>query len=162
MTWMLKTIKFKKQTKDTIIYKEINNTVFFIINLIKLKKNDLLFKNYFVASFVRFYFRIIWRGKAYRVRYFKKSNKFTFNFGHSHWCKFMYTLDFCSFFKLKRQNYLIFFSNRWDRLYVANFFNTIRVFNKYTRRGMRIKQTPNIRRFGKISQVNSLLHSFGQ
>lgn len=74
----------------------------------------------------------------------------------------MYSPKFCWFFKLKRQNYIIFFSKRQDIEYVGNFFNTIRFFNKYTRRGMRIKQIPTIRRFGKISQVNSSLHSFGQ
>lgn len=159
---MLQTIKFKKLKNNIIINKQINNIDFYLININKLKILENWLKNYFVISFITFFFRIIWRGKAYRVRYFKNSNKFTLNFGHSHWCKIMYLPLYCRFFKLKRQNYIFFFSKRIDIKYVINFFNTIRVFNKYTRRGMRIKQTPTIRRFGKISQVNSALHSFGQ
>jgi hypothetical protein len=73
----------------------------------------------------------------------------------------MYLTFFFNFLKVKRQNYLVTFSNRLEDKLVVNLFNNIRVFNKYTRRGIRIKQTPTIKRFGKISQVNSSLHSFG-
>jgi hypothetical protein len=159
---VLQTVKFKNTNNNIVIYKEINNIIFILVDFYKLKILEKLLKTYFVITFTTFYFRIIWRGKAYRVRYFRGNNKFTFNFGHSHWCKITYLSEFCRFFKLKRQNYIIFFSERKDIRFVGNFFNTIRFFNKYTRRGMRIKQIPTIRRFGKISQVNSSLHSFGQ
>lgn len=162
---MLKTIKFTNKYKDLIILKNIDNIEFFWLNrkifdfvpttsFIKLKK-------YFAHTFVIFFLRIMWRGKAYRVRFFKKHSKFTLNFGHSHWCKLIYDNYFFEFFKIKRQNYLILFSERSDILFVKNFFNSIRVLNKYTKRGIKVRQTPYIKRFGKISQVNSSLHSFG-
>jgi hypothetical protein len=155
---VLKTIKLKNN-KNTIIQKNLNNFDFFIINIKNLKKQHKLIK-YFVNSFYTFYFRIIWKGKAYRVRYFKTNNKFTLNFGHSHWCKLSFNNKIFNFFKIKKQNYIIFFSYRQQLKFLEMFFNTIRVFNRYTRRGIRIKSLPTIRRFGKISQANSSLNSF--
>ena len=91
---------------------------------------------------------------------FKKSNKFTLNFGHSHWCKLWYNINFFKFFKIRRQNYVVLFNSRWDEFYLKFLFSKIRIYNRYTKRGIKLKKTPYIRRFGKISQVNSSLHSF--
>ena len=102
----------------------------------------------------------MWRGKAYRVRLFKKNNKFTLNFGHSHWYKILFNKNYFKFSKLKRQSYLVLFSNRCDCLFLKQIINSIRILNKYTKRGIKIKKTPYIRRFGKISQVNSMLHNY--
>lgn len=59
-----------------------------------------------------------------------------------------------SIFKLKRQLYIIIFKNRKLNNILINNFNNIRIYNKYTKRGLRIKNTPYIKRFGKISQIN--------
>jgi len=162
---MLKTIKFINKFDDSIILKNIDNISFFWLQRRTFDFVPSIFflklKKYFAHTFVIFFLRIMWRGKAYRVRFFKKNNKFTLNFGHSHWCKLVYDSNYFNFFKIKRQNYLILFSERTDVTFVKNFFNTIRVLNKYTKRGIKVKQTPYIKRFGKISQVNSSLHSFG-
>lgn len=161
---MLETIKITNHSKDIICLKKINNIIVFFLdhtfrNYPLYKKFNKI-KKYFAHSFVTFFIRILWRGKAYRVRFFKKYKKFTLNFGHSHWCKIMYPAAY-NFVKVKRQNYLVFFANRLDREEVVTLFNTIKVFNKYTRRGIRVKNTPFIKRFGKISQANSSAHSFG-
>lgn len=118
------------------------------------------FKIYYQNTFIYFFLHLIWKGKAYRVRFFKKSQKFTFNFGHSHWTKLYYD-NSTTFFKLKRQLYLILFYNLKDKEGIVKTINSIRFFNKYTLRGLKIKQTPYRRRFGKISQANSLLHAIG-
>ena len=144
---------------------KVNNIIVFILNFKEnytINKNYFtMYKKYYIQTYVIFYFRMIWRGKAYRVRFFKKSNKFTFSFGYSHWTKLMYDNDKFMFFKKGRQNYLFFYSKRLEKNYVVSSLNNIRVMNRYTRRGLRLKQTPYIKRFGKISQVNSSLHSFG-
>jgi hypothetical protein len=118
-------------------------------------------KNFFTHSFVIYFLRIQWRGKAFRIRYFKKSNKFTFNFGHSHWFKLIFSPTVYNFFKIRRQSYLIIFNNRLEAFSLLSSFNKLKTMNKYTKRGIRIKNSPYIKRFGKISQVNSSLHSFG-
>ena len=110
------------------------------------------FNFYFSHTFLIFFLKIIWRGKAYRVRFFKKSLKFTFNFGHSHWCKLLFNSTIYSFYRFKRQLYFVTFCDRQYKNILIKFFNTIRIYNKYTKRGIRIKTTPYKRRFGKISQ----------
>lgn len=161
---MLQTSILINYKKDIIMLKKINNFFIFLFNFTKKhyvdKKTNNILKKYFTYTFITFYLRIIWRGKAYRVRLFKKSNKFTLNFGHSHWCKLWYNINFFKFFKIKRQNYIVLFNTRWDEFYLKSLFSKIRIYNKYTKRGIKLKKTPYIRRFGKISQVNSSLHSF--
>jgi len=117
-------------------------------------------KNYYKWTFSFFFFHFMWRGKAFRIRFYKKNNKITFNFNHSHTTKLIYG-DNYSFAKLRRQLYLILFYDYSDLFTLPGIFQKIRVYNKYTKRGIRIKQLPYRIRFGKVSQVNSLLHSFG-
>ena len=75
--------------------------------------------------------------------------------------KLIYDLNQYLFYKLGRQNYLVFYKTRSQQFDLFNIFSNIRKMNKYTKRGIRIKKLPYIRRFGKISQVNSSSHSFG-
>ena len=133
---------------------ETVNPLYFNIN----KKKKLNF--FFSQSYVSYYLRLIWRGKAYRIRFFKKNNKFTLNFGHSHWYKLLYTEQKIQFYKIKRQSYLFTYYKRLDYFFLRDLFNNIRQYNKYTKRGIRLKKTFFKQRFGKISQVNSILHSF--
>ena len=160
--YVLKTIKIYNKNNEFLLLKKINDIICFIKtnNFCQNNLKSKILKNYFKESFLYFFFRIIWRGKAYRVRFFKKNNKFTFNFGYSHWLKLIYDKNFY-FCKVKRQNYIIIFYIRNHINYVKNFFNNLRTLNKYTKRGIKIKKSPYIKRFGKISQVNSSLHSFG-
>lgn len=145
--------------------KKINNITVFLLNYNQTfcYNNEVIykFKKFFVHSYIQYFLRIIWRGKAFRIRYFKKSHKFTFNFGHSHWLKLLFSPKIYNFFKIKRQSYLSIFSDRCDSKNLLFWFNNLRQMNKYTKRGIRVKTSPYIKRFGKISQVNSSLHSFG-
>lgn len=161
---MLYTSKFVEINKNKIVVKKITNFViilldFFYFPYTKNKYLDIL-KHYYTYTFITFFLRFIWRGKAYRVRLFKKNTKLTLNFGYSHWCKLKYNIQFFKLSKIKRQNYLIFFTDRWENFYIRALFNKLRIYNRYTRRGIRLKKNPYIRRFGKISQVNSSLHSY--
>lgn len=124
------------------------------------KLSKIKLKKYFVNTFVSFYLRLVWRGKAYRVRFFKKKKKFTFNFGHSHWYKIIYSVKKFQFYRLRRQSYLVTYYNRCTYFFLRDLFNNIRPYNKYNKRGIRLKKTFYKQRFGKISQVNSILHSF--
>lgn len=162
---MLESITFYNSNFQKVVFKKINNISFFLLNykqnLFKEPNNIKKLKNFFIHSYIIYFLRIVWRGKAFRIRYFKKYNKFTFNFGHSHWLKLIFKPSIFNFFKIKRQSYLSIFSNRLDSKDLIFYFNNLRQMNKYTKRGIRIKNTPYIKRFGKISQVNSSLHSFG-
>ena len=162
---MIQTISLLTPFYEKVVLLKSNNIEFFLLNYkqnyISLSKNLKKFKNFFVHSYIIYFLKIVWRGKAFRIRFFKKSNKFTLNFGHSHWLKLLFMPNIFNFFKIRRQGYLVHFKNRFDFNIITSCFNNLREMNKYTKRGIRIKTTPYIKRFGKISQVNSSLHSFG-
>lgn len=162
---MLQTIKLLNNYIEKINLKKINNIFFILLNYNqKFYKNVNViekYEDYFSNTFIIYFLRIIWRGKAFRVRYFKKNNKFTLNFGHSHWLKLIFCSKILKFIKLKRQNYLVLFENYKYVWKLKNFFNNLKKMNKYTKRGIRVKNTPYIKRFGKISQINSSSHNFG-
>ena len=122
-------------------------------------KKNKNFYFFFFKTFLYIWFRVIWRGKAYRVRLFKKKNKFTFSFGYSHWTKLIYN-KFIKAVKLKRQNYYFLCINTEVYNYIQYLLLQIRTMNKYTKRGIRIKDKPFKKRFGKISQVTSILHNY--
>ncbi len=162
---MFQTVTFKNNSQELVTLIENKNIIFFY--LFKSRSYPLnvsaanIRHKYYISTFVYFFSRIIWRGKAYRVRFFKKSNKFTFNFGYSHWTKLLVDPTQFLFYKLGRQNYLVFYHTRDQQKSLFTLFSHIRTMNKYTKRGIRVKKLPYIRRFGKISQVNSSAHSFG-
>lgn len=162
---MLQTIKFFNKNIEKFSLKKINNIFFILLNYNQnfYKKTIIIekYENYFSNSFIIYFLRIIWRGKAFRIRYFKKNNKFTLNFGHSHWLKLLFNVKIFNFIKLKRQNYLVLFENYKNNEMLKFFFNNLKKINKYTKRGIRVKNTPYIKRFGKISQINSSSHNFG-
>jgi len=153
-----------KNSEKIIQLNQINNILFIIFyfknhQYFKKKKYNNL-KLFFRETFISFYLRFIWRGKAYRVRLFKKNKKFTLNFGHSHWVKLLYQTKDIQFFRLRRQSYLMTYLDKKQYLFLRDLFNGIRPYNKYTKRGIRLKKSFFKQRFGKISQVNSILHSF--
>lgn len=114
---------------------------------------NFFFKNCFIVQWAR----IAFRGKSFRIRNFCAKNKFTLNFGYSHWTR-LKLLDRWAFYKKRRQSYVIFTWSYKDFCYFSRFFPYIRFYNKYTMRGLRLKRQHIIRRFGKISQHISSLH----
>ena len=112
---------------------------------------------YLGNSWIVMWTRVTFYGKGFRIRNFQQLLKMTFSFGHSHWTRIkFYTSWF--FWKLRRQSYLVVTSFLKNLLNFEKYFPNIKLVNKYTKRGLRIKKQPIIRRFGKISQVVSLLH----
>lgn len=114
-------------------------------------------ENYFYNNFFIKWGRVVFKGKSYRIRNFKKNNKFTFNFGYSHWTRLKLFKNW-QCFKRKRQNHVVFTYTLKDFLYFSRFLPYVRFMNCYTLRGLRLKKQFVIRRFGKISQHISKLH----
>lgn len=162
---MLQSIKIYTKNYEKVILKKINNISVYVLNYKQSSchDNNIINKlrSFFAHSYVIYFLKIIWRGKAFRIRFFKKSNKFTFNFGHSHWLKLIFDTKNFNFYKIRNQSYLTLFQWRHQISTIINSFNNIKKMNKYTKRGIRVKTTAYIKRFGKISQVNSSLHNFG-
>ena len=111
---------------------------------------------FFEKTFLNQWTRIAFRGKSYRVKCFKKLVKFTFNFGYSHWSKFIANATW-KINRRRRQNYLVFTYKPLDMLFFKRQLPYVRFYNCYTMRGLRLKKQPIIRRFGQISQHVSIL-----
>lgn len=127
--------------------------------------NQAFYKEFSIFEFYYLFFfkRVTFRGKSYRIRYFKKINKFTLNFNYSHWTKVKLSDSWIiSRRKRKkerdRQRYLLLTTNYTLMPKFIHFFKNIRFYNCYTMRGLRFRTQPIIRRFGKLSQHVSILH----
>lgn len=127
--------------------------------------NQQTFKEYSIFEYYYLFFfkRVTFRGKSYRIKYFKKINKFTLNFNYSHWTKVKLSNVWSITRRKKkkerdRQRYLILTTNYALLPNFINFFKNIRFYNCYTMRGLRFRSQPIIRRFGKLSQHVSILH----
>lgn len=115
-------------------------------------------RRYLFTKFLTiFWHRVVFKGKGFRVRVRREDSRITLNFGYSHWTKLKF-LENWDFFKLYRQNYIIFTSNLYDSQNFCLLVSRIKVMNRYTLRGLRLKKQPIKRRFGKISQYVSSLH----
>lgn len=139
-------LPYKFKTLDNI------NSNQFIIHY-----NNSLFTINYIYNFINTCGRIVFKGKGYRVRIFKKNKKITLNFGHSHWTKLKAYKNW-SFFKLRRQSYVFFGVNYLHFLKFSKELSLVRIMNRYTQRGLRMKKQSIKKRFGKISQYISSLH----
>jgi hypothetical protein len=133
----------------------LNNSYSFYLEVPSLKKSITLsfLANYFLTQWAHLAFR----GKSFRIRNFCNRNKFTLNFGYSHWTRLKLD-ERWAFFKRRRQSYVIYTWSINDFSPFTRFFPHIRFYNKYTMRGLRLRKQAIIRRFGKISQHVSILH----
>lgn len=102
-------------------------------------------------------FRVVFKGKGFRVKIFRNKRKVTFNFGHSHWTKLKVGF-FWFFYKLRRQSYVFITFDLENDQEFKKILPNIRIMNRYTQRGLRLKKQSIKKRFGKISQYISSLH----
>lgn len=146
---------FYVPTKLTKIFDYYNYHCSYYLVVLQTHKNITLrfFLNFFLIKWASLAFK----GKSFRMRNFKNNNKMTLNFGYSHWTRFK-LYEMWSFFKRRRQRYIIFTYNRKNFEYFKRFFPYIRLMNRYTLRGLRLRRQTICRRFGKISQHVSILH----
>lgn len=101
---------------------------------------------------------LLFKGKSYRIRFFKKFNKITFSLGYSHPTKIILNPHLLTIFKLRRQRFLFFCTSVGCYKLFKTFIHTYRQVNPYTQRGLRLSRQPIVKRFGKISQAFSGLH----
>ncbi len=159
---MLKKIKFISNVNS--LYLIINNSIqLYSINTPQsLRLNYQKWYKFFIYKSLAFSFnwlRLTWRGKTYIVYFFKKKQIYSFRFGFSHWSKLRYTLNYNSF-KFNRQSYFFYCIGYKSYKILRNYIKSIKLINKYTKRGLRVKKQSFVRRFGKISQANSIFSKY--
>ena len=140
-------------TPQNIFFDYLNTFQTFFNKKINTTNKITFSKKYLTTHWTR----IAFRGKSYRVRCLKSINKFTFNLGYSHWTKFKANKSW-ALFRKRRQRYIVFSYNLLNMQFFKRILPTIRNYNPYTMRGLRLRKQPIIRRFGKISQHVSILH----
>lgn len=155
----LKIIKAKNTCFFLFFSKNIEDRLNFHNSFFKYttRVSKRLYLNFFYNFFVIQWCHIIFKGKSYRIKPFKSFNKFTFNFGYSHWTKLKFS-KIWKFFRRRRQKYVVFTLRQTQFELFKFIFPYIRMMNRYTLRGLRLKKQPIKRRFGKISQHVSILH----
>lgn len=112
-----------------------------------------------IRSFIILYWKkILFKGKSYKIKIARDSNKITLRMGFSHWTKFIFYRFYGSIYKCTRQKFIVFtpIIQNLDSLLVQ--ISRIRPINPYTKRGLRLNQQYIRRRSGKLSQVLSSLH----
>lgn len=119
--------------------------------------------NHLLFYFLIFWKRIIFRGKSFRVRLFKKKNKFILNFGYSHKTILKLFHQWAAARRKRkkerdRQRYVVYTNDPAVVKKFVLFFTNIKPYNCYTRRGLRFKVSPYGRRKGKLNQHVSILH----
>lgn len=123
-------------------------------------KNNIFENRYwkqFIFYVITYWEKIVFKGKGYRIRCFKKNKKFTFNFGRSHWTKIKLKYNWY-LFRFARQKFYISTVGYLNFLEFKKCLRNIKKPNRYTLRGLRFKKQIIRRRFGKISQYISSLH----
>ena len=112
-----------------------------------------------IRSYIILYWKkILFKGKSYKIKLTRNTNKITLRMGFSHWTKFIFYRFSGSIYKYKRQKFIVFtpiFQNLYSLLVQISM---IRSINPYTKRGIRLSQQYVKRRSGKLSQVLSSLH----
>ena len=142
------------------IFLHNNLSFFFILSVGYVYQNQHLlkkFNKFFLKTYSVHWVRVSFRGKGYRLRKFKKLNRLTLNFGHSHWTRLLLTESYF-FKKIKRQNYICLINNYSKLNCIKYYIKYIKKLNSYTKRGLRLRRQYIKKRFGKISQVVSSLH----
>lgn len=153
--------KSLKTTKYTFTAELVDHITFFdnFNNVPTIKRfNNTLYKNLWYSIqilLLPYWKRVVFKGKGFRMRKFRNSRKLTFNFGHSHWTKLRLRTFFILFKRKRRQSQYFFCYYKLLFEQICLLIMNLRRINKYTKRGLRLKKQPIIRRFGKISQMLS-------
>lgn len=141
-----------------------------VTDILNYEASSILFKNspkerlYDLTVFLKPHWtRFMFRGKAFRLRYYKFLNRFIFNLGYSHISKLGLSSNFLGARKPRprertRQRYAIFTFNFKQLLLLKREAMQVKPYNFYTQRGLRLRSQGIGRRFGKISQHISSLH----
>lgn len=145
---------FRINKKYLIYYILGNSNLNYYVNF---KLTNPKYFNKFIHYLIPYWGKIIFKGKGYRIRCFRKNKKFTFNFGRSHWTKLKLD-NFWFLFRFARQKFYITTISLTNYLKFKKCLQNIKKPNRYTLRGLRLKKQIIRRRFGKISQYISSLH----
>lgn len=131
--------KYDNETNSLTIIKLLpNKNMFYMIN----------FLNQFLKSLnIYFFFKIKFKGKGYRIRFYKKNKIVKFYFGKSHITFFFFKKLILK--KISKYKFILKSPNQFNLKNTALKISRIKPINVYTLRGLRIARQKIFKRKGK-------------
>lgn len=100
--------------------------------------------------------KIKYHGKGYKIRKNNKFKKLTCRFGRSHWTKVIFNNRLLVIRRTKKNTFTFISLNSKIFNQLRSIVLAIKGVSKYTKRGIRLTRQPLKRRYGKVSQANSV------
>lgn len=100
-----------------------------------------------------FFYKFKYHGKGLKVKKSTKSSTVDFNLGSSHISKLYFNLGGVSLLRTKKNTYTA-VTHNFTNFFCSALVKTIRPYNVYTKRGVRVSRQTMFRRFGKVSQLS--------
>lgn len=137
------------------LYKELNVDYY---NNRPVSNITIQLENTLYSYLLLYWKKILFKGKSYKIKIVRNSNKITLRMGFSHWTKLFFYKFYGHIYKYTRQKFIVFSPILESLNSLAIRIKQIRPINSYTKRGLRLSQQYIQRRSGKLSQVLSSLH----
>jgi hypothetical protein len=99
-----------------------------------------------------FFSKFRYTGKGLKIKKGASTSTVLFNLGSSHISKIHYNQSQLQILRTKKNTYTVISPNTGNKLQGSDMY-TIRPYNIYTRRGVRLNRQSVVRRFGKVSQL---------
>lgn len=149
--------KFPNYILFSVTNKKLNN-VNLNLNFIKKKIEKFYYQNSnnsdldFRLKFNWIFFKFKYQGKGLKIKKSNNDSQFIFNLGSSHISKLFFKKTKVYVNRTKKNTYTFYTVFKKNKLH-SNMSARIRLYNKYTKRGLRFNRQAIVRRFGKVSQL---------
>ena len=134
-------------------------------NFIISKKNKLdahcikstkVLNKYLLFKFLWNFKKIRYHGKGYKIRKSNRTCRLNFRFGKSHWTRLIFDKTLLNIRRTKKNTYTFISVKSKNLLNLKKLILKIKGVSHYTKRGVRLTRQYFKKRFGKVSQANSV------
>lgn len=174
--WCIDTLKRVKNiltideldTQPTTIILPISNNVRPNVNLngnfiipkinptINYKKSNKIVSKLLLFKYLWNFKKIRYHGKGYKIRKSNKTCRLNFRFGKSHWTRVIFDNSLFNVRRTKKNTYAFLSIKSYNLIDLKKLIKKIKGVSHYTKRGVRLTRQFFKKRFGKVSQANSV------
>lgn len=116
--------------------------------------NEWAYTKFGATSKLRWFFhKFKYHGKGLKIKKSTKAATVDFNLGSSHISKLYFNTSSVSLLRTKKNSYTA-VTHKLTKFFSNSLAKTIRPYNIYTKRGVRVSRQAMCRRFGKVSQLS--------
>lgn len=133
----------------------------FIIPKTNLVENSYTLSNKVISKLLLFKYlwnfkKIRYHGKGYKIRKSNKTCRLNFRFGKSHWTRVLFDNNIFNVRRTKKNTYTFLSIKSYNLVDLKKLIKKIKGVSHYTKRGVRLTRQYFKKRFGKVSQANSV------